>query len=223
MSVDDAYVKSQLEFEGADGSTTFTDESGKTWTAHGGAAIDTADFAVGSASGLFNGSTDYVDTPDHADFSLANTDWTIDFYFKCANSGSGYLFSQIASSGLSTTRSIGIQVNTYLTVAIGIASPHNTISFVSTRSFSLNVWHKAELCSVLNGTTTRLYMYVDNAYVGGGTYDGTQVINSTAKPTIGREGEYASGNYYNGWVDKFRLSIGIARRRGYGGNKLLIM
>lgn len=219
MSVDDAYVKSQLEFEGADGSTTFTDESGKTWTAHGGAAIDTADFAVGSASGLFNGSTDYVDTPDHADFSLANTDWTIDFYFK----GEGMLFSQMASSGLSTTRSIGISVGTYMWVAIGIATPHTTKVFTATRTFSLNVWHKAEICSVFNGTATQLYMYVDGEYVGGGTYDGTQVINSTAKPTIGREGEYASGYYYNGWVDKFRLSIGIARRRGYGGNKLLIM
>jgi len=42
MAVDDSFTKLLLHCDGTDGSTTFTDESGKTVTAVGNAQIDTA-------------------------------------------------------------------------------------------------------------------------------------------------------------------------------------
>ena len=78
MAVDDAYTKSLLHFDGTDASTTFTDESGKTWTAHGNAQIDTAQSVFGGASGYFDGSGDYITTPDRADFDFDGQQFTSD-------------------------------------------------------------------------------------------------------------------------------------------------
>ena len=71
MAVDDAYTKSLLHMDGTDASTTFTDESGKTWTRGGDAQIDTASYKFGGASGLFDGTTDRLSVPDSSDFNLA--------------------------------------------------------------------------------------------------------------------------------------------------------
>ena len=70
MAVDDGYTVALLHMDGADTSTTFTDESGKTWTANGNAQIDTAQSVFGGASGLFDGTGDYLSASDHADWQL---------------------------------------------------------------------------------------------------------------------------------------------------------
>jgi hypothetical protein len=53
MAVDDAYTVALLHMNGADTSTTFTDEAGTAWTAAGNAQIDTAQKVFGTASGLY--------------------------------------------------------------------------------------------------------------------------------------------------------------------------
>src|SRR5262249_33755527 len=70
------YTKVLPDCDGGYGSTTFGDSnaggSAHIWTAGGNAQIDTADFKFGGASGLFDGSGDYVTTPAHADFQLGS-------------------------------------------------------------------------------------------------------------------------------------------------------
>lgn len=66
-----------LHFDGTDGSTTFTDVEGKTWTAAGLAQIDTAQSKFGGASGLFDNSLDYISTPNHADFDFADGEFEL--------------------------------------------------------------------------------------------------------------------------------------------------
>ncbi len=53
-------LTSLLLMDGTNGSTTFTDSKGTTWTANGNAQISTAQSVFGGASGLFDGSGDYV-------------------------------------------------------------------------------------------------------------------------------------------------------------------
>ena len=61
---------------GDNDSTTFVDEYGKTWTASGNAKQSTAQQKFGSASGVFDGTTDYIYTADHADFNMiSGNDW----------------------------------------------------------------------------------------------------------------------------------------------------
>ena len=81
MSVDDSYTKALLHFDGADTSTTITDESGKTWTPAGTAQIDTAQYKW-TSSLLLDGNSDYISTPDHDDFNVGSGDFTIDFWVR---------------------------------------------------------------------------------------------------------------------------------------------
>jgi hypothetical protein len=72
MPVDDIYTKSLLHFDGDNASTTFLDESGKTWTRYGDAQISTAQNKFGPSSGLFDGTGDYITTPQNADFDFGD-------------------------------------------------------------------------------------------------------------------------------------------------------
>jgi hypothetical protein len=67
-------VVSLLHFDGANASTTFTDQTGKTWSAYGGVQIDTAQSKFGGASGLFNGASDYITTPSTAELTFGAGD-----------------------------------------------------------------------------------------------------------------------------------------------------
>jgi hypothetical protein len=72
----------ELNFNGTNGSTTITDETGKTWTAYGNAQLDTSWNPEGTASLELDGSSSYISTPYSADFNLAANDWKISFYIK---------------------------------------------------------------------------------------------------------------------------------------------
>src|SRR3990167_7740340 len=73
-----------LHMDGADASTTFTDETGKTVTANGNAQIDTAQSKFGGAAALFDGAGDYLTVSGSADWDLGTGDFTIDFWFRSA-------------------------------------------------------------------------------------------------------------------------------------------
>lgn len=95
----DANTKALLHFDGADTSTTFTDEVGvHTWTAYNQAQLDTADKHFGTASALFDGTDDAIYSADHADWDLAadNTgSFTFDCWMKCNQVSHGHsLFAQ---------------------------------------------------------------------------------------------------------------------------------
>ena len=92
MAVDE-YTKLLLHCDGADGSTTFIDSAtGKTITASGNAQIDTAQYKFGGASGLFDGTNDFLYTPNHADFTFGTGDFTIDFWVRLAAINVQYVF-----------------------------------------------------------------------------------------------------------------------------------
>ena len=108
-----AFTKSLLHFDGADASTTFTDESGKTFTARGNAQLDTAQQKFGTASGLFDGTGDYIDTPDHADWFLGTGDFTIDFWVRFSDVAVDQGFCAQWASDTSMWRLCG-QVGVYI-------------------------------------------------------------------------------------------------------------
>src|SRR3972149_9214360 len=66
----DSYTKLLLHMDGANGSTTFTDEMGQAVTANGNAQISTAQSKFGGASGLFDGTGDYLSVPASADWDF---------------------------------------------------------------------------------------------------------------------------------------------------------
>jgi len=192
MAVDDANTIILLHFNGSDASTTFTDESGKVWTAAAEAQLDTAQKKFGTASGLFDGTGDYISTPYHADFDLGNSDWTIDFWLR-NNSGTYPGFVQIGSgNNLITVYYYG----TTLRVRIG-----STAS-----SPSIFTW------TIVNGTWVHIAIVKINAtnaikaYINGvDTGDG---LTNTNHPTIVDVVTIGLAElaYLNGWIDELRIS-----------------
>ena len=70
-----------LQFDGTNGSTTFTDSSGlnQTVTPNGGASISTAQSKFG-ASGYFDGVDNYLSVPHSTALNLSSGDFTIELW-----------------------------------------------------------------------------------------------------------------------------------------------
>ena len=94
-------VVSLLRFEGANNSTTITDDAAAplSWSCVGGAKISTADYKFGSSSLVLDGSGDYVTTTGLT--SLGSV-WTAEIFVKSADLGSNVakqVFQFINGSG----------------------------------------------------------------------------------------------------------------------------
>lgn len=211
----DTYTKILLQFAGADASTTITDTSvggsSHTWTASGNAQIDTADSKFGGSSCLFDGTGDYVSTTDHADFALGSGDFTIDFWFKTTAASGAFLNlcgqCDNARSAASTSFYIERDDNGAIsaTVCVG-ATTYSCLTSTQFTDILATGWHHLALVRYAGN----LRVYIDGVQ-DGTTNTVTGTINDSSNAfAVGRAGEYAT-EPWNGWIDEFRLSVGIAR------------
>lgn len=201
----DNTVVSLLHMNGTDGSTTFTDEVGTEWTVNGNAQIDTAESKFGGASGLFDGTGDWIDRDDGDDLTLGDRDFTFDFWVKRATSGA---LNQLMGQGDGTALNNSVQCffNTNDTIIFRVFSNTSSYSATSTGTITDTNWH--HIAGVRDGNTVRLF--IDG--VADGTVDitGLSVNNSSTKFSIARFGEVAS-NTFNGHIDEFRFVKGEAK------------
>lgn len=200
----DTYTKSLLHMNGAAASTTFTDESGKAWTAYGSAQIDIALSQLGGSSGIFNGSTDYVNTPNHADFEFGGGDFTIDWWEYRTNIRNGD--AAIARDGTSgfpafmLGYSDGTNLKVYMSstgAAWDIANPK------SLGAVSLNQW--VHLAVVRKGNN--FYCFKNGVQTDAWTSALALFANSNPM-SIGRVN---TTHFFTGHIDEVRVSKGIAR------------
>lgn len=204
----DAYVVSMLHMNGADAATLFTDERGKVWTANGNAQIDTAQSKFGGASGLFDGTGDYIDTPDHADFDVGSGNFTIEAWVRLNATGiNQYICGQMDSAATATTRAWSLAVLDTNKLEARVYNSAGT-AFVATSAGSLTTGQWYHVAVVRNGNTMTLY--INGTADGSVSVAGVTINNNANKPTIGRPGEYVT-LAWNGWIDEFRFSLGIAR------------
>ncbi len=213
MAVDDSFTVSLLHFNGADASTTFTDESGKTWTANGNAQLDTAQFKFGTASLLLDGTGDYITTPDSADFDFGTGDFTIDLQARwntlptSGNIQTIYCHGQDANNytRFGIYNNAGTYQVLFYIVTSGSAVLNLTKNFASAPS--TGVWYHFAL--VRTGNDWKAFQ--------GGSQCGTTLTQSTTYPNltglVGLGDDIATGAhfYFNGWMDEVRVSKGIAR------------
>lgn len=196
----DTYTKLMLHGDGVDGSTTITDEIGKVATVLGNTQIDTAQFKFSTASIYFDGTGDSITFLDSADWAFGTGDFTIDFWARFEVSGAGHtFFSQFVSSSEYTR----FHLNNGNTLAFAHESSGNFISFSSSWTPSLATWYHIAL--VRNGTTFTLY--VDGVALVT-TTDADSIAEMTAVAEIG---SFNATNYFQGWLDEYRVSKGIAR------------
>lgn len=221
-------VKLLVGFEGADGSTTFTDESssGHTLTAAGNSQIDTAQFKFGAASGLFDGSGDWINVPDHADWAFGYSAFTIDAWIRLNATGSFSIISQYRGTG--TQRAWNFYVTaTQLrflmgtgALQVGASGPFSTgIDLPANVSWSTGQWYHVRVDRTAADPTTGgsvLRLYVDGAFLakeataGSGSGSNISVMNSTSVVRIGANNNNAGEQNFNGWIDELRIVVGQA-------------
>jgi hypothetical protein len=208
-SVVDPTVKSLLHFDGSSGSTTFTDVTGKAWSPTGSAQISTAQSMFGGSSGLFNGSTDFIATPPHADWDWGAEDFTVEAWVYLLAAPAtifGAVVFDCESVGGSNGWLLRVQPGAN---GLSFVIP-GTIGFDHNVPLSLNAWHHVMAC---RSAGSDIWVGVDGSASHPGGY------SSTSWPTtnplqMGGANATSGRAYLNGYIDESRISKGIARYAG---------
>ncbi len=203
MAVDDSYTKSLLHFDGTNGSTTFTDEAGITWTPGGGAKQDNAHYKFGVCAGYFDGTDDYLSASDTADLQLGLT-FTIDFWFysaaKTTSNYRGIIDKWVSNTGYT------VDFPTANSGAVRIVVADMTVT--SSTDICNSAWHHVAM--VGDGTTLKLY--IDGTSEGTpATITGKNNTSSGHNIFIGGDGVSTLRSTNAFWIDELRFSKGIAR------------
>lgn len=208
----DTDTKLMLHADGDDASTTFTDSSsgGKSVTAVAQAQIDTAQSVFGGASGLFDGSGDWLTALDNDDFYFWGGDFTLDFRFKTndATKLQGIISQKESDSNLSIIRFWpgGTGLNIYHShTSGGGAVIQNSWSWTPTNG----VWY--HLALVRSGNDYKFY--VDGTAQGSTYTNSHSGYNLTGTVYIAFDkhwNDVNGGGEVNGWIDEFRLVKGTA-------------
>jgi hypothetical protein len=196
-------VKLLCGFEGADGSTTMTDEStvARTLTAQSTAQIDTAQFKYGASSLLLNGTSDYVTAPNSADFDFGSGEFTIEGFFRFTSTPNDICFLSFRD-GSSNGWRFGREGTGLLFNATGATTP------VDPWTPSTNTWH--HICVDRDGSNN-IRTYFNGAFRTKKTSAGT--ISTPSGGTglsIGRLGHVGLW-YMPGHIDELRITKGTGR------------
>jgi hypothetical protein len=208
----DTYTKALLHFDGANTSTTITDNnsggSAHTWTASGNAQISTAQYVFGGASLLLDGTADRVTTPDHADFTLGSGNFTIDLRARPAANGSLlYIAGQCDAAGTGNANSAWYISRTAANkIEFGVVQGTTVTTVTSTTSVTTGSFY--HIAAVRTGNVLKLF--INGTQEGGNIAFTGSVNDSNVVLAVGRAGAITTTEW-NGWVDEFRLSVGIAR------------
>ena len=202
LHFDDAGLSPDVFIDSSPGAHVFTN--------NGNTFHDTSTKQFGIASGFFDGTNDWISTPDHADFTLGANDFTIEFRFNCTApaSGGGNVNVTGQYTGVATASAWYIyrtSLNTFnFGYAVGAVFSEIGISLLQFTSALNTGWH--HMAIVRSGTT--ITPYLDG--VAGTSATGVGTINDSA--TSLQIGTMASGSTsWKGWIDEFRLSVGVAR------------
>lgn len=206
-------VKLQLHFEGADASTTFTDSSAsaRTATVNGDAQIDTAQFKFGNASGLFDGTGDYLTYTDHADLTFAGNEFNVECFFRASalpgNGVAATLLGKYSSTAANREWLLHLLGNAtaaklrFIAYNGGVA----IIDITGTTNLATGTWYHASISRVGNAYTLRL----------NGTSEATAssatAISDTAT-VLGVGGSEAGVFPFTGWIDEARIVNGYGVR-----------
>jgi hypothetical protein len=205
MAGDAAYanVSLLLHGDGANNSTTFTDNSPtpKTLTANGNAQISTAESKWGGASMKFDGNGDYLSSAsDLTNLAFGTGDFTIEFYAKkSANGVNGY--DSVIQTYTGSTSVGGYNLELSSTRGFFFSGANVTIVSYSTNPND-STWHHWAITR--SGATVKMFK------------DGAVVATATSGASLGAQQlRIGSNTYYseafNGYIDDLRVTKGVAR------------
>lgn len=199
----DAFTVSLLHFNEAHGSLNIYDEiATKTWSPVGDTQIDQTQSVFGGSSIKFDGAGDSLQRLSiggfGADYQFLTGDFTIDFRVRFNTIGSVVLADWRVTDGLYPC--------IFVTAASKLAYFVNGVTVITgTTTLVVNTWYHVAVAR--SGTNTKLFL--------NGTQEGSTLVDSnnysigTDRPIIGANGPLTV--FFNGWIDEFRVSKGIAR------------
>jgi hypothetical protein len=201
------YCVSLLHFDGIDESTDIVDESGKSWTAHNHAQIDTAQSVFGGSSLSLDGVDDYVSTPAHTDLDMGSGDFTLDLRTRPVVNGNNYPSLVTCITGW-TTGSWGLRWhNSGQDNKFGLFWNPNDPLFGSTHTFIELEQHHVGL--LRRGTVVELY--VDEVLEATAPIDVNRTMNLAFGGLCVGGGNWDGGHsYFTGHIDELRILKGFA-------------
>lgn len=198
-------------FDGADGSTTFTDESNSahTLTPVGDAQIDTAQSKFGGSSLRLDGTGDRVNLAASADWNVGANPFTIEVFVRVS------AFQDSNNRGILTTTG-GAGLNAYVlqvsTTEFSFQFNHSggigydkTLTTLGVLTPTTDTWY--HVCAE-RGSGNKFRLYIDGVMRASLTssvtvnYENTSLVIGTVN---------ATGNPLNGWLDEIRITKGVAR------------
>lgn len=211
----DSYTKVLLHMDGTNLSTTVPDTnaggSAKTWSC-ASTGLYTAFSKFGPSSwgspviGV-PGQYGYIGTGATTDFALGTGDFTIDFWFYCLNNApTSSICGQYDSGANASNSSVAVFLNGG---KLG-ASASNSSFFVGatgTTTVAANTWYHAAF--VRDGTILRVFLNGNQEATN--TFGTGAVQSASGVWSLGYIGVYTGAGVFQGYIDEFRLSKGIAR------------
>lgn len=180
-----------LHFEGADGSTTFTDETGlQTWTAGGNARIRTANSRFGGSSLYLDGSGDYIlpgASASPAGLAFGTGDYTVDFWFNGNAGFDGLLWDSRSGSSTSGRLLFGVGPGDGITVPSG-------------------EWH--HFARTRQAGTRRTF--IDGVLLSSAA-EATNFASGFNRPVIGCDGNGLGTAFWEGFIDEYHVRKGTAQ------------
>jgi len=176
-------------------------------TSSGGAGLSTSQYKFGGASAYFDGTNDYLTSPQNAAFNFGTGDFTVEgwYYFTAIGSNQSLIaLGTGANTGIYTGWGIWYQPNTFLFYRYDGTELYYSFS----TTLVVNTWY--HIACTRNGTSLR--MFVNGLQIGTTATSSTSYNNVNSDPLqIGKHTTGAGTFYYNGYVDELRITKGVAR------------
>lgn len=192
-------VESLLHFEGALGTSTFTDQRPRTWTINGTPVITDSQFRFGASAGAFNGSNQAINCAANADFGIGTGDYTVEFWLYPTRLG--------GAEGLFDNRSAS---DTGIAIYSSVGSDGR-----------LQVYSNSGLLLIMPGAlTVNQWVFVQvrrEAGVLGLGISGVEVDTEadvrtySAAPPLRIGSDYGGSQFGQFYMDEFRYTVGAAR------------
>lgn len=197
-------VKLLCGFEGADGDTSYSEESSSARTATfvGNAQIDTAQSRFGSSSLYLDGTGDYISFPDSTDLRIPTADgaeWTLEAWVRAT--GSWKALATIASKRTGTgsgefTLGLTAGVPNFFCLNAGTS----VVALNGQDVLALDEWHHI----AISATSGFYRLFANGQLVAFGARNSVPSTN-TQIFTIGRD-HFNSGRDWAGWIDEVRYT-----------------
>jgi hypothetical protein len=204
------YATLLIHADGNNAQTCIRDENGHAITAVGNAQISTAQSKFGGSALLLDGSGDYLNCGDSADYEFGSGDFTMEMWVRLTGYSIGFggfyagvLVGKDASGARAFHWKITGTSSSWTNLVFSTAGTEVSVAWTP----SLNTWYHVAICK----SGTNLRFFVDGVQVGSTQTHSTTIADVSTALTIG--GMLFSGFEYQipAYIDEVRISKGYAR------------